>query len=159
MSVISDKMAQLINEQIAHELANRMQYLMFSNWFANQGLKNLAKFWKGEADGELGHSDKFVAYLAESNTALKVPAIEQKVQTFNGCEDIANIYIEAESDTTAHLKVIWDLTNFEDDAGTGDLMQWYMREQVEEEGNAERFSNLVDLANGDLIKLDLAIGG
>lgn len=155
--VISEPMAALLNQQVGHEIANRMLYRMFASYAHNLGLKNIEKFFTGESDGELGHSDKFVAYILESNSPLIVPAIEKKPH-LNDCGEIANAYIQAEADTTAHIKAIWAQSVADNDIGTQDLLQFFLREQIEEEGLAERFGNAVDLANGNLPLLDLMIG-
>ena len=156
--VISELVASLINQQVANELSNRLQYLQISSWCHNLGLKRLEAFFKKESDGELGHSDKFIAYLLESNTPLAVPSLPQRQSTFNDCEEIANLYVEVEAKTTRDINSIWDVAVADRDWGTQDLLQGLSREQIEEEGLAERFSNLTERAGGDYIKLDLMFG-
>ena len=153
--VISEQVANLINAQISHELGNRLLYIQISSWAHDLGLKRIAAFFKGESDSEQGHADKFVSYLQEANTQVAVPIIDAKQSIFKDCDDVASSYVEAEATTTRNINSIWEVAIAEKDYATQDLLQWFSHEQVEEEGLAERFSNLVDLANGDYLKLDL----
>ena len=155
--VLSDTMANLINSQIAHELGNELQYRMVSSWAANQWLKGIAEYFKSQADGEKEHANKFTEYLLTANVPVQIPAIEKRVTTFTDCEAIAQLYQETEAATTDLIDKMQDLASEEDDYGTAQFLDWFSGEQIEEMGSAERFSNLVKLANGDLLKLDLML--
>lgn len=156
--VTSELLTGLINAQISRELGNRLLYLHIASWFHNQGLKRLAKFFTGEAEGEQGHADRFMGYLREANTQVAVPSIEAKQASFRDADEIANLYIEAEAITTQYIDALWDVAVAEKDWSVQDLLQWFSREQTEEEGLAERFASLANLSNGDLVSLDLAFG-
>ena len=153
--VISETLAGMLNAQISHELANRLQYLMIASWCHGQGLKGLESFFTTQASGEQEHADKFTAYLNEANAQVAVPAVEKRTSEFKDCEQIANLYVETEALTTEKIMALWRQTETDRDIGSQDLLQVMLREQIEEEGLAERFGNLVDLAGGDLLKLDL----
>ena len=155
--VISEAMANLINKQIAHEYGNKMQYDMISSWAANQWLKGIAAYFKSQADGEGEHASKFESYLLTANVPVKIPTIEGRVSEFANCEAIVRLYQETEAKTTDLINKMQDLSFEDGDYGTAQFLDWFSGEQVEEEGSAERFANLVKLSNGDLLKLDLML--
>lgn len=158
MTVISEEMAKALNEQVGREIGNHILYTMFASWCHVRGLKRLSAFFKGEADGEVGHANLIRDLLNVSNTQIVTPAIEQKPTNYRDCDEISTLYVEAEAQTTSHLKDIWKQSEADFDIGTQDLLQALLKEQHEEEGLAERFSELTALANGDYIKLDLMFG-
>jgi ferritin len=158
MTVLSEEMSRMLNEQVGREMGNHIFYTMFASWFHVKGLKRLSAFFSGEADGETGHAKLIMALLNDANAQIAIPAIEKKQSDFSDCEEIANLYVEAEAQTTMHLKAIWKQSETDFDIGAQDVLQALLKEQHEEEGSAERFSNLVQASNGDYIKLDLALG-
>jgi ferritin len=155
--VISEAMANLINQQIAHELGNENQYRMVHSWAANQWLTGIAAYFKSQADGEGEHASKFESYLLTANAPVKIPAVEKRVTEFTDCEAIARLYQETEAATTDLINKMQDLSFEENDYGTAQFLDWFSGEQVEEEGSAERFLNLVKICGGDLVKLDLML--
>lgn len=155
--VISESMAGLIQEQISHELGNAIQYEMVASWAANQWLKGIAAYFKGQAHDERDHADKFVGYLALANAPVQVPAIERRVSEFADCDEIARLYQDTEAETTDRINRMQDLASEERDYGTAQFLDWFSGEQIEEEGSAERFASLVKTCGGDLVKLDLML--
>lgn len=158
MIPISEKLTAELNAQIARELGNRLLYKHFASWAHVRGLKNIEKFFSGQADGEMGHAKLISDLLSDGNVQIAIPAIEGKPSTFESCEQIAGLYVEAEGETTEHLESIYFSAEEEKAIGVSNLLQGMLQEQVEEEGLADRFSNLVGIAAGNLILLDVAVG-
>ena len=81
---ISPEMGQLLVKQLAHELKNYNLYLTFVNYFAVEGLEDLASFFKKRADEENNHHHWIIDYLNDANYKFIYPAIEQndvKIET------------------------------------------------------------------------------
>lgn len=152
--IISEQVSSLLQAQVSNELRNRMMYKAMSSWAYVRGLKGIASYFDGQANDELAHSDKMLAYLAEANVQIQIPAVPF-TGTYQDCESIARAYTEIEAGTTDEIDAIYNLAVEEKDYGTQQFLDWFAGEQVEEMGKAERFANLVATANGDLIKLDL----
>ena len=155
MIPISDTLAQMLNAQVTRELANKHLYLMFSSWCHVRGLKNLAKFFKGESDGEQGHANLLIEILSDANIQLSIPELPKKPSIFTSCEEIAQTYADAEVETTDFLDALYKASESEGNIGVSNLLQTMLQEQIEEQGLTERFGNLVKQANGNLIELDL----
>lgn len=152
--IISERLVSALQAQAANELRNRMAYKAMSSWAHVRGLKGIAKYFDDQSDDELGHHNKFLSYLSEANVQIQVPPIPPTV-TYTDCDSIASAYREIEAKTTDELDAIWDVAVADKDWGTQDFLQGLSREQISEIAEAERFANLVMMANGDLIKLDL----
>lgn len=155
MIPISDSLAEMLNAQVTREIANKHLYLMFSSWAHVRGLKNIAKFFKGESDGEQGHADLLTGLLNDGNIQISIPSLPVKPSSFSSCEEIARLYEEAEVETTDFLDALYKVAEAEQNIGVSNLLQGMLQEQIEEQGSTERFSSLVKQAGGNLILLDL----
>lgn len=155
--IISPEAAQLINQQISHELHNEQQYRAFGSWSSNLGLDNLFKYFMTQADDERGHAQKFTDYLIECNQQLAIESIDAPVSSFADCAEIADLRFALEQQTTEQVDAIMSLAMQTDDYGLQDLMQWFCREQKSEMAEALRLVSLVKLSGGNLILLDLAV--
>lgn len=152
--IISERVSALLQAQVANEIRNRMAYKAMSSWAHVRGLKGIAGYFEGQSNDELAHSDKLLAYLAEANVQIQIPAVPF-TETYQDCESIARAYNEIEAGTTDEIDAIYNLAVEEKDYGTQQFLDWFAGEQISEMAEAERFANLVMMANGDLIKLDL----
>lgn len=152
--IISERVSALLQSQVANELRNRMAYKAMSSWAHVRGLKGIAKYFEDQANDELLHSDKILGYLNDANVQIQIPSIPF-TGSYQDCESIARAYNEIEAGTTDEIDAIYTLAIEDKDFGTQQFLDWFAGEQVEEMGKAERFVNLVAMANGDLIKLDL----
>jgi ferritin len=159
MIPISEKLSEMLNEQASRELGNSLLYKHFTSWAHTKGLKHIAAFFKRESEGEVEHHNMILGLLDEGNAPIAIPAIPAKPSSFKDCEEIARLYMEAEAETTEHLEEIYQAAELEKAIGISNLFQGMLQEQIEEEGLADRLSQLVSLANGNLIELDLAIEG
>lgn len=158
MISISDNLVAELNAQVGRETGNSFLYRNFASWAHVRGLKNIEKFFLGESDGELGHAKIFKDLLDKANAEIAIPAIEQKPNGFTDCLQIGNLYVEAEAETTDHLQEIYDLCEKQEEIGVSNVLQQMLEEQVEEEGLADVFLNMVNESGGNLILLDLVIG-
>ena len=156
MVPISDKLSGMLNAQVGREIGNAHLYRQMASWAHVRGLKNIASFFMGEADGEMGHAKLISDFLSEGNAQIIIPAIEAKPSEFSGCEEIGRLYVEAEAATTEFLEEIAHQSDTEYCISVQDLMQRMLAEQNEEEGISDRTQRLIEAAGGNLILLDLA---
>jgi ferritin len=145
----------MLNAQVTREIANRHLYLMISSWCHVRGLKNIEKFFKGESDGEQGHANIIIGLLDDANVQLSIPELPKKPSEFASCEMIAEVYRDAEVETTDFLDAVYREAEAEGNVGISNAFQALLEEQNEEMGLTERFSNLVNQAAGNLLLLDL----
>ena len=157
MKPISDTLSTMLNHQIAHEMGNELLYRQIASYAHNLGLKGIEGYFSSQADGERDHASWIRDILHDANIQIAVPIVPSKPSVFSSCDEIAQLYVETEAATTDALEMISKQADSEYDIGVQDLMQKMLREQTEEEGSADRFLALAQLAQGDMIKLDLAM--
>lgn len=159
MIPISDKLAGMLQAQVAHELRNELIYQHVASWAATKRLRGIQKYFSDQADGESGHAKIVMGMLSDANVPLAVPVIAPSPTGFNSCLEIANLFVETESATTDALESIYDVAESDKCYGISNVIQNMLTEQIEEEGSADSFMNLVEISNGNLIELDLALRG
>jgi len=155
MIPISEKLSEMVNSQIARELGNSLLYSHFSSWAHIRGLKNIAKFFKGESDGEKGHAEILTKVLNDSNIQIALPAIPEKPSNFADCMAIADEYERAEVETTDFLDALYMAAEDEKCIGLSNVLQGMLEEQLEEQGTTERVKSLFEQAGGNYLLLDL----
>ena len=144
--MISQKMADAINEQIKNEFYSGWLYLAMSFKAEEMSLKYFAEWFKMQEAEERMHATKMCTYLSDQGAEVKLTALDQP--EFDGSSIAAMV-----KETVKHEKFITDcisnLVNVardEKDNATFHFLQWYVEEQIEEVASVEELEDLVTLA-------------
>ena len=131
--MLSEKMINALNEQIAFEGYASFLYLSQAGWFETRSMQGCASFMYRQSAEEHMHMMKIFHYLLEMDAVAISPAIRQPPAEF---KDVKTIF----SDTLAHEKKVTQCINDlvavaiqESDHATYAFLQWYVTEQREEE--------------------------
>lgn len=159
--MFDEKVANLLNEQINKELYSAYLYLEFANYYTEQGLDGFANWYTIQAQEERDHAMLFVQYM--HNNGLKVT-----YETINKPEITAKTNIEPLKAGLAHEQYVTSLINgiYEaaysvKDFRTMQFLDWFVKEQGEEETNAESLIKKMELFGSDakgLYMLDSELG-
>jgi len=143
--MISDKIASLINEQIAKEQYAAQYYLSMSAWFYAQDLDGIANYFRVQSKEELMHADKMFDYLNDVGGAIVMGEIGKPPHEFNDALDIFERALEHEKIVTKSIFNIVKAANEESDFATTSFLQWFINEQVEEEANASQLLSKIKM--------------
>ncbi len=157
MIPISEKLSEMLQDQLAHELGNKYSYTNMASWAHVRGLKNIEKLFKSQADGEQGHSELIAGLLNDANIPVVVKTIAERQSTFNDCMAIAEEFERVEAQTTDRLDAIYQAAEGENAVGVSNFLQGMLQEQIEEMGLADRFKTMVEISAGSLFMLDLML--
>jgi len=155
--MIKPKVEALINEQIVKELYSANLYLSMSAWLSEHNLDGYANWYWVQYKEELDHAHIFYKYLIMAGGRAKIGAIDEPQQDFADLEAVLKKGLEHEQYVTSLIYNISNVANEENDLGTVELMQWFIKEQVEEEDNASNSLGRYHTFGGDsmgLYKLD-----
>ena len=131
---ISENSGKILVKQLAHELKNRSLYLSFSNYFAVEGIEDLAEFFKKRAEEENNHHQWIADYLSDANYKFIYPAVEFNTEKIESMIDPFIQSIDREILTTNMIYTIYELALSEKDYMTASwLYDKLIREQIEEE--------------------------
>ena len=132
--------AQLINEQINKEFYSAYLYLDFANYYAAAGLDGFENWYRVQAQEERDHALLFFQYLLNNGVAVSFGAIDAPDWTRGDHMTplkkalINGIYAAAYDDR---------------DFRTMQLLDWFVKEQGEEEKNASDLITKMELFGSD----------
>jgi len=157
--LISQKLNDALNKQIALEFFADHQYLAMSIYFDNRGLSSLAAFFRGQAAEERTHGMKIIHYILEAGGNAVVPAVEQPKGSFASVEEVAQLFLDQEKSVTRNFYAMFEQALTEKDYATHIFLQWFVNEQLEEEASASKLLQLVKTAGeGNILQLDMLVG-
>ena len=155
--MINTRLEDVINNQINAELYSAYLYLSMSAYFESINLPGFANWMKVQFEEEQFHGLKFLNYLVSRGGRVKLEAIEKPQIEWNNPLEVFEHTLEHEKHVTALLNNIAEVSEIEKDRATRNLMVWFIDEQVEEEGNAEKIINELKMIGGEghgLLMLD-----
>lgn len=135
--MVSEKMLNLLNEQIKKELHSAYLYLGIEAYFQDKGLKGMANWFRIQAKEELDHAMKFFHYVNEVGGLAQFGTIEAVTSTYKDPLEAMKISLHHEQYITKSIYSIVDVAQQEKDYKTNSFLQWFVDEQVEDEANAE----------------------
>ncbi len=143
------KVAELINDQINKEFYSAYLYLEFANYYASVGLDGYENWYKIQAQEERDHAMLFYQYLQNNNEKVTFKAIDQP-----DCELTDNMAplkkgLEHEQYVTSLINTIYAAAYEDHDFRTMQLLDWFVKEQGEEEKNATDMITKMELFGTD----------
>ncbi|RDJ32420.1 MAG: ferritin [Crenarchaeota archaeon] len=137
---LSDEMRKSLNEQIVMESDASSFYLAMASWCEVTGYEGAASFFYAQSDEERQHMLKIVHYMNRIGTMADISACSEPKKDVKSLEEIIKTSLENEQKVTQSIHQIITLAEKERDRRTFDFMQWFVKEQIEEE---ETFDNIL----------------
>ena len=147
--MLDTKVAELLNEQINKEFYSAYLYLDFSNYFKDQGLEGFANWYWVQAQEERDHAVLFMQYLQNNGCKVTLEAIDKPDKVFASFGDPLKAGYEHEQYVTGLIHTIYEAANVVKDFRTMQFLDWFVKEQGEEENNAEGMIKKFDLFGSD----------
>ena len=139
----------LLNQQINKEFYSAYLYLEFSNYFDAVGLDGFANWYMIQAQEERDHAMLFYTYLQNENQTVTLEAIAKPDKTFNCHMDVLKAGLEHEQYVTSLINDIYDAAYENKDFRTMQFLDWFVKEQGEEETNANDLITKMELFGSD----------
>ena len=157
--MITKKVEEALNKQVGSEAFASSSYLAMASWADQAGLQGTAGFFYAQAEEEREHMMKIVRFINEYGGHAIIPAVKEPVNDFKSIKDAVEKALAHEEDVTQKIYKIVDLTSEVKDHATFNFLQWFVKEQVEEEG---LFTNILQMikysGDGPVLLVDKAIG-
>ena len=146
---LSKKMAAALNDQVTEEANAAQIYLSYGAWAAGEGYNGIARFLFRHAEEERNHMMKVLEYIIKRGAAVKIAAIAAPPENPNHISScFAKVY-EHEVNNTKLIYAIVKKSMEEEDWATWNFLQWFVKEQVEEETFAMNLLDKVKLAGSE----------
>jgi len=144
MTMISDRVRELLVEQVGHELSAHQRYYGISLYFEGQSLKKWARLFHGQSVEEAQHASKIIAFLIDNEVAFDLPALGPATTQFASARAAVEAALESELSVTGHFDALAGAAQDAGDHRSLQFLQWFIEEQVEEERTMRDLLDLID---------------
>ena len=141
--------ARLINEQINKEFYSAYLYLDFSNYFEERGLDGFANWYMIQAQEERDHAMLFYKFLQNESKKVTLEAIDKPDKELKSDMDVLLAGLEHEKYVTSLIHDIYAEAYAAKDFRTMQFLDWFVKEQGEEETNANDLITKMELFGSD----------
>ncbi len=135
--MLNKKIAELLNDQVNKELYSAYLYLDFANYYADEGLDGFAHWYEVQAQEERDHAFMIRRYLLNSGEKVTFSAIAKPDKTFADHAAPLEAGLEHERYVTSLITAIYHEAFAQKDYKTMQFLDWFIKEQGEEETNAD----------------------
>lgn len=154
--MLTEKMNEALCKQANRELYSSYLYLSMSYYFESINMKGFAHWMRLQAGEELVHTMKMLDYAAGSGGRARMLAVEAPQFTWGSPLEAFQHVWDHERAVTALINALVRVAAEEKDGPTAQFLEWYVKEQEEEEESSERVRNLVRDAGEDKAALAAA---
>lgn len=144
--MLTKKVEELCNRQIEREGYSSNLYLAMASWAETEGLPGIAAWLFAQADEERTHMLKFIKYVIERNGAAIVPELKKPPVKYKGIPEMFDEVLKHEKFISASINEVLEAALAEKDYATTNWIQWFVKEQVEEETSSQLIIDKIRLA-------------
>ena len=134
---MDEKVYKLLNDQVNKEFYSAYLYLDFSNYYTEVGLDGFANWYKVQAQEERDHALLMMQFLTNNGEKVTLEAIDKPDVTYKNNMSALEKGLEHEKYVTSLINNIYDAANKVKDFRTLQFLDWFVKEQGEEEKNAD----------------------
>lgn len=159
--MFTEKVKKLLNEQITKEFYSAYLYLHFANYYEEQGLKGFANWFTVQAQEERDHALLFIKYMQNNEIKVTFEAIGKPDTEMKEHMDALKASLVHEQFVTASIHTIYEAAYEAKDFRTMQFLDWFVKEQAEEEMNSSDNIKKMELFGTDskgLYMLDQELG-
>ena len=146
---MNERVHELLNDQINKELYSAYLYLDFSNYFKKVGLDGFANWYYIQAQEERDHAMLFYQYLQNESMDVTLKAIDKPDKEITEHMDVLKAGLEHEKYVTSLINNIYAEAYNDHDFRTMQFLDWFVKEQGEEETNANDMITKMELFGSD----------
>ncbi len=139
----------LINEQINKEFYSAYLYLDLANYYDATGLDGFANWYMVQAQEERDHALLFYRYLQNNGEKVTLGAIDKPEWERGDNMTPLKKALEHEKYVTSLINAIYAAAYEARDFRTMQVLDWFVKEQGEEEKNASDMITKMELFGGD----------
>jgi ferritin len=159
--MINAKVLKALNTQSGAEFYSSYLYLSMASWFEGENLPGIAAWMKLQAAEEHGHGMLIFNHILERGSKAEVAAIQAPPSSFSSAEEVFKKVAEHEAHVTKLIHDLVGLSRDEKDYATENFLQYFVKEQVEEEAAAKLIYEQLKMAGsskGSLLMIDHRLG-
>ncbi|MGN0015599.1 MAG: ferritin [Candidatus Gastranaerophilaceae bacterium] len=133
--MISEKMQNAFNDQINKELFSEYLYLAMKAYFSELNLQGFVNWFNVQVQEEHAHAMGMYDYLIERGGKVVLSAIDAPEIKGKTPVEIFEQVLEHEEFVTSRINALMDVADEVKDRAALSFLDWYLKEQVEEESS------------------------
>ena len=160
--MLDKKVVKLLNEQVNAEFYSAYLYLDFANYYADEGLDGFQNWYNIQAQEERDHALLFIQYLQNNGEKVTLEAIDKPDKKLTKLDTPLKEAFKHEQLVTSLIHTIYEAAVKVKDYRTMQFLDWFVKEQGEEEKNADDMVKKFELFGNDpkgLYALNEELGG
>ena len=146
---MDQKVAYLLNDQINKEFYSAYLYLDMANFYTRKGLDGFANWYEIQAKEEQDHAMLMYQYLHNNDVEVTLEAIAKPDKAFSNLMDPLKAGLEHEKYVTSLINNIYSAAVAVNDFRTTQFLDWFIKEQGEEEKNSTDLITKMELFGDD----------
>ena len=155
--MIGKKLNDAMNEQIKNELESYYIYLSMAAWLHSKALDGMGHYMRVQAHEEMLHAMKFFNHLIDRGGKVALKDLKQlKIQWKSPLEVFQDAF-EHEKFISKKINDLMSIARQEKEYASEPLLAWFTDEQIEEESNANKITEQLEMIGADksgLLMLD-----
>ena len=153
--MLNEQVNKLLNEQVTREFYSAYLYLDFADYYAAAGLDGFAHWYEVQAQEERDHAMMMRRYLLDNGEAVALGQVAAPNRTYKDNTAPLKAGLEHERLVTGWINDIYAAAFAVKDFKTMQFLDWFVKEQGEEEKNAEDLIKKMELFGQDAKSLYL----
>jgi ferritin len=133
--VIKARVRDIMNDQIKAELESQYIYLSMVAYFHEQNLDGMAHWMRVQAHEETTHALKFFDHIIDRGGTVELQDLKQLKKTWSSPLEAWKDAFAHEQFITSKIHAIVKVVREEDDYTAEPMLDWFVKEQIEEEKN------------------------
>ena len=146
---MEQNVSKLMNEQINAEFYSAYLYLDFANYYDSKGLEGFANWYEIQAKEESDHAMLMYHFMQNNGEKVTLEAIAKPDKTFETLLDPLKAGLEHEKLVTSLIDRIYAAAQSVNEFRTLQFLDWFVKEQGEEEKNASDMITKMELFGSD----------
>lgn len=147
--MIKEAVEKAIIIQIKNEEHSSRLYLSMASWCQVNGYPGAAAFLYKQTDEERMHMLKFVHYLNDRAGNSMLLALDNPTAEYKSLLDVFEKVMIHEEFITASINDLYEVALVNKDYTTGNYLQWFINEQIEEESTMHGILDKMKLAGNE----------
>ena len=155
--MINEKLEKAFNDQINKELYSENLYLSMQAYFERLNLKGFVNWMSVQVQEEHAHALGMFDYLNQRGGTIELEAIDKPETDWASPLAVFEQVLEHEEYVTSRINALMDAAEETKDRAAMSFLNWYLKEQVEEEDNVGNVLATLKLIGDDkkaLLMLD-----
>lgn len=147
--MLNPEVSKLLNEQVNKEFYSAYLYMDMANYYADQNLNGFENWFIVQMQEERDHALLFRQYLLNNSEQVILTQIAGPETGYKNFREPLTQALEHEQFVTASINTIYEAAYKNKDFRTMQFLDWFIKEQGEEEKNADDNIKKYDLFGGD----------